>query len=420
MPLNIRKKVDKVEKKYFILIVLIIFISKASYAIDSKLIITCDQNINDKWYNTISENVPTFKTVDRVVKKQYFTILLFLSKYKINANKIADIKFDLIIKKPDGGNYFIQEGLEAINKKIDYPNYVQLSKTNLKVCFEPEDNLGLYQVVVNVYDLNSNKKSTNQYSIILSDFKKEEFFKSDESLNNWFHNYYSKPSPEKAIDAYLYYSKSKLVENKNGFIPMFSFFRELFNNDEYLIPHLTSLYSTQNRMTRIYIIYLLRYLNYDSRKFLNSLQGNEKKVYQKILTENFPSPQDKIKNASSLDLQWGVFFASGNIEPVRKLISALEYSKYNGSIDNFKNTSKTELDKQNALKDSIFQASRWSLEANAKQYPLVGNYCAYLFNNGDLTKNEKLWTGMILSKVYPDKFQAEKDETGSWVIQKYD
>lgn len=406
-------------KTYFILFLLFIIMPEITYAIDSKLVITCDQNISDKWQYTFSENIPNFNVVEHVFKKQYFSILLFLTDFKTNEDKIANVKYDLVINKPDGGNYFEKKGIEGLSQKVNNPDYVQLSNANLAVCFESEDKPGIYQIIIETHDLISNKTTTTHSKIILADFKNENHFLDDQAFNDWLTHYYLKPSPEKAIDAYFYYSKSKLSENKNGFIPVFSFFRELFNNNCFLIKHVQDLYSAQDLNTRIHIIYLLRHLNYDSSKFLNALEGKEKEVYKKMISETFPLVQDEITTASHLDIQWSVFLATGKIEPIRRIISAFMLSKYSGSLEKFDNTSKTDLDKQNAVKDSVFQAACWSLASNCKQYPLVGQYCSYLFGEGDLNENERLWTGMILAKVYPDKFVINEDETGVVTIKMF-
>jgi hypothetical protein len=405
-----------VKKFGFLFMVVFFLISTTAFAIESKLAVTCEQNINDKLYKTISEDAPQFSDVDWVVKKQYFSILLFFTKYKINDEKIANIKYDIKIETPQKGTYYEQKGIDAIHQKIDNPDLTLLGKTNLKVCFEPEDHFGTYQIVVKVYDENSNEVSTSQSSVTLKEFKNESFFKDDDSFLKWLANYYSNPTPNKAIDAYSYYSKSKLSEDQDGFISMFSIFLELFDANHYLVPHLINIYSDQGEKTRTLIIYLLRYLNYDSSEFLNALKGHGKEVYQKILTEQFPRSQDAIKSPSHLDIQWATFLATGKIEPIQKLISVLEFSKYSGSVENYDDSPKTEIDKQNALKDAIFQAACWFLESNGKKHPLVGQYCTYLFLKGELTKNERLWTGAALSKVYPDKFKIKKEESGIWSV----
>ena len=406
-----------VRRLSFLLTLAILSISSAVYAIEARLVVTGEQNVNDKWYKTVSDDPPQFSSVDRVVKKQYFSILLLFDGYQLNEEKIANIRYDIKIENPKKKIYYEQKGIDAIHQKIEIPNAVLLSKTNLKVCFEREDQLGAYQISVVVKDENAKSIFETKKTLTLVEFPKETFFKDDDALLEWSANYYANPMPNKAIDAYIYYSKSSLSEDQDGFIPMFSFFLELFDTNPYLVPHLIDQYEAQNEKTRTFFIYLLRHIDFDASVFLNSLEGHDKEVYEKILAEEFPRARDPISSPSHLDIQWSSFLATGKIKPIRNLIGVLEFSKFRGSIDSFEDSPKTEMDKQNALKDAIFQAACWFIETNGAKHPLMGQYCAYLFINGELTKSERLWLGAALSKVYPDRFKIKKEESGFWSVE---
>ncbi|MGE9289876.1 MAG: hypothetical protein ACQKBT_02725, partial [Puniceicoccales bacterium] len=41
----------------------------------------------------------------------------------------------------------------------------------------------------------------------------------------------------------------------------------------------------------------------------------------------------------------------------------------------------------------------WSLESNAVAHPIVHEYCEEIITEDDLTEREKLWLGVVLSKV---------------------
>ena len=81
-------------------LVVLCLISTSAHAIDSRLVVTNEQNINDKWYRTLSDDTPKFSAVDRVVKKQYFSLLLFFENYQINEEKIVNITYDFKIENP--------------------------------------------------------------------------------------------------------------------------------------------------------------------------------------------------------------------------------------------------------------------------------------------------------------------------------
>ena len=294
---------------------------------------------------------------------------------------------------------------------------VLLSDAILKICFENSDSLGSYIIETISHDNVSGTSISKSQIIELVDFKSNDYFHSDDEFQEWVNNYHQNPSPEKAISAYLYYANSKLNEAENGFIPSFTFFLTVFNHNQFLIPILTDSYSKQDLKTKIYIIWLLRYLDYDSSAFLESLKGDEKQVFEKIKNNTIPLQKDKVIRGEHLDVQWATFLATGKFEPIKKIIDTLEYSKYSGSLEAYKTSKKTEQDKEKAVLDSTFQAARWSISSNIQQYELVKKYCIYSFINDEYPKDVKLWLGVILSKQVPERFKMLKGEDGAWKIE---
>lgn len=407
----------KKSKNIFLLMILILIYSHSAFSIDALLITSTDLNIIDKWTKTESEAIPNFSTVSSVVKKQYFSTLLFFTDYKLDSNQNVKISCDIKVISPDKRICFEQKNIQAFNRTVKKGRLVLLSDAILKICFENSDSLGSYTIETISHDIISGTSISKSKNIELVDFKSNDYFHSDEEFQEWFHNYHKNPSPEKAISGYLYYARSKLNEAKNGFIPVFTFFLTIFNHNQFLIPILKDSYSKQDLKTKIYIIWLLRYLDYDSSDFLESLKGDEKQVFEKIKNEAIPLQKDKIVSGEHLDVQWSTFLATGSFEPIKKIIDTLEYSKYSGSLEAYKTSEKTEQDREKAILDSTFQAARWSISSNIQQYELVKKYCIYSFINDEYPKDVKLWLGVILSKQVPERFKMVKSEDGAWEIK---
>ena len=119
-----------------------------------------------------------------------------------------------------------------------------------------------------------------------------------------------------------------------------------------------------------------------------------------------------MNSGTHLDIQWATFSATGRFEPIKKIIDSLEFSKYSGAVDAYKNSDKTEKDREEALLDAIFQAARWSLMSNIEQHDLVKKYCIYSFINDKHPDDVRFWLGVILSKTVPERFKMEKGEKG--------
>ncbi len=127
--------------------------------------------------------------------------------------------------------------------------------------------------------------------------------------------------------------------------------------------------------------------------------------------------QVPIDSPNTLDALWAYFFATGKKEPIRKIVSALNYENHSGALEAYKTSKKTEQDKQNAILDSIFMSARWSLESNIKQRPRVAEICGEIFKEKSLTNSEQLWLGVVLSKALPNKYKMSKTEPGQWTVQ---
>jgi hypothetical protein len=383
-----RKMVSCVNKKIFGFMLFMLFISIHVYAIDGNILATVDYSIEDKWYKTAGESLPEISTVDSVVKGQDFFIGMMVNDYSIDGSRNADIAFDISIIDPDRKIYFDAKNLTVIKSKVN-PKHIFLGQNLLKVNFESDKPAGKYTINVVLYDRVSNKSKKLSESIRLENYKNKKYFLNDDEFSRWLTNYYRKPSPEKSIDGFLYFTKSKLNEKESNFIPTFTFFLSVFNGNKYLVPEIVKLYREQDLKTRIYLIYLLRYVDYDAKSFLEGLQEQEKVVYDGIKNKPYSdNPYEKIVGGDQLDMLWSEFFATGGFKPVHRLIQALEYREYDGAMKKFKESKNPSVkDKQNAVYDLIYQAAMWSLRSNCQQHRLVRDYCSYVLQNIKVSYN---------------------------------
>jgi len=388
------------KKIIYLLLLLNILFTLDAYAIDGKIITTIDYSINEKWNKTMGKSIPIISSVNEVFSEQYFIIAIMFTDYNVDKSNQANISYDISIQDPNNKIYYSNTNITAIKTKVVNTKYILISKANLKVNFENDKPLGEYIINITINDLISKKRKALSKSINVIKYKHANFFKTDAEFSKWFNDYYIDPSPEKAIDGYLYFSKSKLNEKESNFAHMFTFFLYIFNNNKYLIPQIQNLYNKQDLKTKIYLVYLLRYADFDSKSFLQNLDGKGKTVYNGIINKPYgKNPYNKIVDGGQLDMLWGEFYATGSFKPINKIISTLEYKKFEGSLKEYKKLSKpTEKDKGKAIYDSIYTAATWSLKSNCNHHKLVEKYCSYTLNNKKISKNIKISLENILSK----------------------
>ena len=113
-----------------------------------------------------------------------------------------------------------------------------------------------------------------------------------------------------------------------------------------------------------------------------------------------------------LDMWWAYFLATGKKEPVRNIISALQYDDNSGALEAYESSNKTEEDKIRVIRQMTFESARWSLESNISQHKRVADISEEIFWDEELSHPEKLWLGVILVKVFPDKYVMTKIDGG--------
>lgn len=372
-------------------IIFFLFVAFRIYAIDGLLIKTIDYSFKEKWDNTIGSSIPKISSCDTVFKKQFFFIAVATWNFKTDANDSSEVLYSIKIIRPDNNTYFAQENLTGLSGKILNKDYIQMSDAIIKASFNDTDLIGKYKIEIDIVDKISGETKKIYSDITLAPLPPYEQFKvkDEDDFNNWLGKYYEKPAPQMALSYYIFYSQSSLANNTNAFWPVFSSFLEITKNNAYLLPQIIDCYKKQDLKTKFYLLYLLKYSNIGADNFLDNLTGDENNAYLKIKDVPINDIYGTITNPSQLDMLWGTFMASGSYKPIIKLIQTLDYSKYKGDLDKYKNSKPTEDDKQKAINNEIYNALVWSLCSNCNQYELVKEYCNWALQNEGLSEVQK-------------------------------
>ncbi len=369
-------------------LLILITLSGNATAIDGTIATSLDYGFFDKWYKTAGESVPMLSTTQTVAKKQYYTLYTHIGNYATNADSMATIKMDLKVTSPSGKEYFSGKDLNALDRKIHNSSFVQLSSTNLRACFEEDDEPGIYTMTVTLHDINTNSSQELSTSITLTDFKRVEFLMADrDEVQHWLQKYYKDPNPLLAMEAFLFISNQELTQS--AYYPFFSFFIEVFENNTFLIPELLKIYETQPFEVRMNFLNLLHYIGYDDPGFYSSLLPNEHEYAEYLKTYPNHFTDTEITSPSHLDILWGKFFSSGNYEPILRLVKSLEYSEFLPYLEDTDRSDKSEETAQRIGKAIIYKAAKWSLDSNYGQHRLVEDYCRYILVNEELSESVK-------------------------------
>ena len=230
---------------------------------------------------------------------------------------------------------------------------------------------------------------------------------------DWLMEYYIFPTPDLFVSEVNNLSKNGVLSDpKNKQTVSVFLSRVLADNSDKTLKWMKELehLNKTDMETVFYAVWLSD--TKESKEYLKSIgatQALETKPTNFLLVP--------IDSPSTLDALWAYFFATGQQEPIRRIVSAFNYENHSGALEAYKTSKQTELDKQNAILDSIFRSARWSLESNIKQHPRVAEICGDLFKDKSLTNSEQLWLGVVLSKALPNKYKMSQTEPGQWKVQ---
>jgi hypothetical protein len=360
-------------------------------AIDGLLFVTIDYTFQDKWYKTVSSSIPQIRTTKEVFRGQAVYAAIVVGDFGLDEKNEANIIYDVAVTGPKRKAYLNKEELPAIVAQKVNKKYLQMGEAVLKMVFTEKDLLGKYKIKIKVKDLVSGKSKVIKSEFVLKELPAYDDFQveGDEELGKWLTNYYKEQEPEKALAHYIYYAKSEMTDDENSFLPILAGMLEIVNQNPFLLKQILAAYEKEDSKTHFFLIYLLYYSDLEATSFLEALDGIEKEAYLSLKESPLPDPHDLIFDPSQLDMLWSEFMTSGSYKSILKLIKTLDYVKYEGGIEAYKESEQTEEDRTNLVNDAIYGALVWSLTNNCEQHSLVKKYALWALENENLSEVQK-------------------------------
>lgn len=353
--------------------------------IDCKLVLSIDRFLEDRWYHSAGELGVGVPESPRVVKKQYFAAYVFFTHYTPDEKGSARIRFDIRVAKPDGTTYFAEKDLAAFSGRVDDFEGVLLTRTILHVCFEPEDALGEYAVEVSVRDDNNGTSDSAKSAIELVEYEAGDEFESGEDLFEWVRGYRKSPDPRRMIPAFLACGKPDSWKDGGSFPSSRGFFREAFENNAWLFPHLLSDWSEQDADVRREILRLLSRCSWDSKDFVAKLEGADREAWRQVSKESRTDPlEEPIDGRDALNELWGIYHASGKFDPVRRLCDALAPDETGAVEDSTLHEPKSGIDVP--LRTVVRGIVRGSIVEGVESDPLLKSYCEWILASDTTAK----------------------------------
>lgn len=357
------------------------------------------------WYAVPHPFAPNLSLFSSAPKGEYFSIMPIFKTYGTDSNGTANITYDIEVVRPDGSIDVSIPNCMAHHGSAQPPNLIP-SQAVVRMCFDPEDPFGEYKINVTAYDHVLGRTNSVEESIEQVGFKVDKL--SEEEREQVFVNYPANPNPSKAFAAFLQTGHSFFNEGNEPIWSAIWFYKTVFENNEYLVPHLLAEFPKCNRKQQKDTILLLALL--DKLDGLPKLPS-ELRVFKRVMEAGrVPNPYATITNGRQLDMLWAEYFATGRVKPIRQLLEALELVEYVGTLEKIKSG---ELDKDDpnvfreGMLEAVFQSALWSLRSNCAQSPLVLHYCYGILEGEELEKPAQSCLALLLKSINEDRHKEE-------------
>jgi len=254
-------------------------------------------------------------------------------------------------------------------------------------------------------------KKTMKHAIFLLLVLSASAFAADQKagMDDWLTFYYQHPQPERFVAEVHALSKSAVFSKESARPPMLAFLgRVMAQNPDKITGWMTALGDLPAKDLEVLYAAVWFSETEEGNRYLesNGIKGFAGKTPPEILKMEIDSP-------AVIDMLWGWFYATGQEEAVRRVVSALNLSQYEGAFDKFKTSPKTEQNKREAFNDMAFRSAGWSLTTNCELHPKVLEICEKLYQGDTLGKTERSWLGTVLTKAGQTGGKQEPDH---WML----
>jgi len=348
-----------------LIITSIFFTPKSAKALTAQLVITNDVNFASKWNNALGDFAPYIHTFKQVYRGDVVHLRLFFWGMALDENGKANVDFDVEIINPAGKLFFSDKNLAGVKKQAAKAGNVFLADTFVANRFREMDMLGKYRVRLLVRDNIAKTRLMLEDKLVLIEYRSDKTQLTNEELNKFVMSYYEKPNSHWVLQIFNLIYANKGENEKPGFVlHMAAFLRAVFENNDYLVPHLIEYINKLENDKLTQIIPVIKAIAMDFPQILPKLNLDTDELAL-LARVNYPDIWDnELEGAHELDMLWTYFFATGEIKPILKLADLIKL--------------KNSKDPQGII---LGGAAIWSLASNCKQHPLVRAYCAYIYKN---------------------------------------
>lgn len=358
--------------------------------IEAQILILHEQVVQEQWPATLNlVNAPTdvtriepgqcvrFGVVatgderDALLKRSQFAFeLSFSGKTEtFSAGPAQEIKQI----KPEGGD-FVTQALAAAGVKNPMLTMASLAASTARWCAPLDAGDGTVTVQGKATAPDGKTISFKSRTIDVQTYeaaRKQPPFKDSHDVDEWLIHYYSDPDPAELWPALRLMAGDETARNSPNSV---FFFVCALKSSKPAAEEMTKKLAAEETWVRRYTAAALKFAGYPVESLIQALPQDDQTFINSL---HQPDPFDMTPGldiGARQDMLWTIFFATGDIQPVRAIASELawndDYRKFKKTID---------AGRKPDWNDSTFRAvgysaAGWSLGALSRQTPLVSDY----------------------------------------------
>jgi hypothetical protein len=206
--------------------------------------------------------------------------------------------------------------------------------------------------------------------------------------DDWLTFYYRNPRPDQLVPQLKAWSAEGTLQDKQARAPLVGFLSQVFRLNA---ARIEEWYSQVKDLPAedLETVSMALWMS-------NTKEGKQllHKEHPGVFDENPPPDILKLKldTASTLDLLWGYYFATGDSQALRRIVSMFNYADAPDKV-------KGVPDDRSPLYKTLPDAAKWSLSSNASQHPKVLADCKKMLTDGQLNATEKEWLDKTLQQA---------------------
>ncbi len=373
--------------------------------VDKQFLIVPDSVVTEQWAHTLNlVNPPEGLTLANPGQCIRIAILAtgddrdeLLSKSRLSfrihcADKIQEFPASDLVQikriKPEGAD-FVTSVAKAGDVQVPDLSMASLGVAVSSWCVPKDAEDGAAEIEADVTTPHGTQK-LDQTKLQLEGFEtgSKKAFNDIKAFGDFEMNYYRHPEPARMYAALMYFAADKNALSHRGTAEstIASIGSALRQNPSAAADFQMRI-EGQKGFVRTFGLLALRFGGYDITPTLEMFNPDERQHFEKLPA--IPDPwnfQPEGQNATRLDMLWGIYMATGELAPIRKIASALEWHT---DWDEFQKMIKTpdHPKEYTPMVDRAvtYAAAGWSLGSFQRNDPLAADYIEFMLASADVS-----------------------------------